>query len=248
MKKSILAAGFVAASFASLSANADLLTFDGSSLGLASYNFDTIEWQKTTATITQTDTGNAVFDTDFDLFSEIASSGALSFTNSGIAQVPSFDFDYSYTFTGVTQYLDIPLLPFDIIYAYLNAGSADITAAGTTVATLNVQSGVCSINVGISGVCDVTLDFVPEAGFFFKNGIDVTTLLDNGAVAEVSFVSTVQSPVGLSTTYAAAYATQEFTVEHDGNSLITVAEPGALALMGLGLLGLAGAARRKKQA
>lgn len=123
-----------------------------------------------------------------------------------------------------------------------------------SLATFTLNGGACLLNTAINGgtgdvsitgqsACDLSLEGTFAAGnFFTQAGDDLSALVD---LPQIDYDATVQQLNGLNFNYAAVGGTQDFTVQHDANMTIKVPEPTSIAILGLGLLGLAGARRSK---
>lgn len=129
----------------------------------------------------------------------------------------------------------------------LNSGNCDIRAA---VSPVNGSVGVVS---GQGSGCNLSLSALFEDNFFADaQGIDLGQYDELGYNVTVDYHATVSAIDGLYASYAHPNAvhhngdenTQVFNVSHTADMSINVPEPTTLAILGLGLLGLAGARRR----
>ncbi|XQW85375.1 flocculation-associated PEP-CTERM protein PepA [Thalassotalea piscium] len=116
----------------------------------------------------------------------------------------------------------------------LNQGSCNIESsidAGTGNVSVNSQNSSCGLNLAGN---------FAAGNFYSAWGQDLSTLV---SPVTVDYTATVQKFNGLNYNYNGA-ATQDFTITHDANMSINVPEPTSIAILGLGLLGLAGTRRR----
>ncbi|WP_448565171.1 flocculation-associated PEP-CTERM protein PepA [Thalassotalea ganghwensis] len=262
--KKLLLAGVLAAT-TTFGVNASVLTFNGSLFGDADVTFDNIDFDDDFATVTQTDDGDGAI-TGNDAFTEFGLTSLISFGTGGANYTPSaYEFWLDYSFSGEAS-TDPGFL--QVLFA---GGSADLVIdtdltldgqgaqvfnGGTTIGSMTMNGGSCNI-FGTVGVCNLFLDFVPVDTYFSYNGEELNNHLNNGAVATANLIVTVQNIIGLFPTYAEQEAflaannlpsdgddVQVFQIKHDGNMSIEVPEPTSIAILGLGLLGLAGLRRR----
>jgi hypothetical protein len=253
MKKLLLASLISGAAF---TANADVVTFDDSSFTGnpgSTVVFDLIDFDEDNAQVTQTDTdgsGNILGTEDF---SEMGSTDIVNFKLGGtqLGVDPSYEvfFNYNFsgtaTFNGVTGQIDVM---FDTgnsgLYVDTNVnGSFD---GGTQVASFGVVGGGCTIQTqGFTpntGGCGLLLDINFAANYFYnKDGADLSAVPGK---KRATLIVTVQDILGLDFNYDQAFGSQTFEINHDGNMKMSVPEPASIAILGLGLLGLAGARRR----
>jgi hypothetical protein len=254
MKKLLLATLVTAASF-SATAYDSVLTFDDSSFNATPGSevvFDFIDFDSDIADVTQTDTDGNGNITGVEDFSEVGSTDLVNFKlgtdllgNGGSA----YEVFYNYTFSGMATSNGVTIeVDFDA-----GAGSSglyvDTTVngtfdGGTQIASYTLNDGTCTIIIGATaGFCLIDLDVDFTAGYFYNtNGDDVTTLPGKQSS---QLIVTVQDIIGLDFFYSAPGASQEFQILHDGNMTFDVPEPASVAILGLGLLGFAGARRRK---
>jgi hypothetical protein len=258
MKKLLLASLITATSFGA-SASA-VITFDDSSFGgtaVGGVVYDGIDFDQDSATVTQTDTdsnGHVVGGNED--FTEFGNTEAVNFKlgsmNTGVDSAYEVFFNYSFTgdafFTAATGpgTLNQNFITFDSTVSGLYVDTVvdqSLTVGATQVASFDLQSGFCLIGTDRgTGFCDITLNVNYFAGYFTDvNGVDLSTTVGNTAQLNV----TVQDIFGFSETYSTPGASQQFTITHDGNMTFEVPEPASVAILGLGLLGFAGARRRK---
>jgi len=250
MKKTLLAMTLLAG-LSTMNANATVINFNDSTFGGSGVTFDSIDWTPDTAKVVQTDTGNGtIFGGQADLFQETGSTFLVNFLNSNAPQtgvLPYATFlDYAFGGTvsavtlGSTAYLNVAF----------NSGTALLKAVynsvETVLGTFNLEGGDCLISTkSTTGSCLIGMSFTATPGYFSYQGIDLATF---GPVNSKSdLIVTVQNIKGLNPSYSAPGASQEFTINHDGNQTFTVSEPTTLGVLGLGLLAL-GVSRRKQAA
>lgn len=252
MKKSLVALTLLAGMTA-MNANATLIDFDDSTFGGTGITFDKIDWDDSTGTVKQTDTGDAlVFTGQYDKFEEWGQTVLVNFKNAGsiIAGARPYEVYLQYYFTGKVNFVN-PFL--NVIFNGGTVGlfvDTDLTAglqAGTSVGTFSVADGLCDVRVSNrTGSCDINLRFSATPNYFSVGGVDVSTF---GPVNSYSKLTvTVQDIIGLLPAYSGANQSQTFQINHDGNQTFTISEPTTVAVLGLGLLGLGVARRNKKQA
>lgn len=259
MKKLLLASLITGASFA---ASADVVTFDDSSFNATPGSevvFDFIDFDADLADVTQTDTdGNGHIVGGAEDFSEFGSTDVVNF-KLGAALLgvdAAYEVFYNYAFSGtaitnpVTGKLDIAFnAGVSGLYVDTTAGNGmfDI-GTSTQVASFGLNVGACSIDIAPGplqnkGFCALDLSLNFAAGYFFnQSGDDLST---TPGTKSATLIVTVQDILGLSQTYPSAGASQNFQISHDGNMTLNVPEPASVAILGLGLLGFAGARRRK---
>ncbi|WP_076418904.1 flocculation-associated PEP-CTERM protein PepA [Colwellia sp. UCD-KL20] len=256
MKKLLLASLITSASFA---ATADVVTFNDSSFNGTPGSeivFDFIDFDADLAAVTQTDTDLSGDITGTEDFSELGSTDIVNFKLGGalLGVDAAYEVFYNYSFSGTVTNNGTGTL--DITF---NAGTSglyvDTTVVGngmfdggTQIASFGLNSGACSINInpGVlqnTGFCGLDLSLNFAAGYFFNtNGDDLST---TPGAKTAALIVTVQDIIGLNPTYPAKGDTQNFQISHDGNMTLSVPEPASVAILGLGLLGFAGARRRK---
>jgi len=256
MKKLLLASLITGASF---TATASVITFDDSSFNGTPGSevvFDFIDYDTDRAQVSQTDTDGNGFITGVEAFSEMGSTDVVNFKlGSDLLGVDAaYEVFYNYDFSGVaTTGADGKI---NVVFDSGNSGLyVDTTTVGnnvfdgpgTQLASFSFGNGGCSIDtvgpLANKGFCVLNLDINFAAGYFFnKNGEDLST---TAGKKTAELVVTVQDIFGLNFAYDEAFGTQEFEVLHDGNMKLSVPEPASIAILGLGLLGFAGARRRK---
>ena len=233
--KKLLLAGLLAAT--TMGANATVITFDDSSFNTSTtiangVAFDSIDLAIGGGSIIQTG-------------STFTETGSLNIGTFDIGGVPVFPTGYP-SFKGYTVSMDYVLngtagfVGADHIGVNFAGGSAALFANGTTLlGNLSFGHGSCDAYTNRDGSCSLTMGFTPVAGYFALNGVDLLKHIQKGAGAWLNFAMTVQAISGYNTVGTA------FSVTHDGNATINVPEPTTVAILGLGLLGFAGARRRK---
>lgn len=254
MKKLILASVIAAAT--TFGANASILDFDGTSFGGGVTTFDQVDFNSDVASVSQTDTSGDGTILGVDSFAEFGTTEMVNFLLSGSSNVlpTAYEMHLDYSLSGTAEQ---KLVPFSFLDVLFSGGTADLivdttvdqilNGAQTTVASMTLTGGSCLVlNATNSGFCDVDFSFTPTAaGYFSSNGTDLLSL---GGPITSTLIVTVQEIIGLSFNYngLGAGATQDFQIRHDGNLIINVVpEPTSVAILGLGLLGLAGVRSRK---
>ncbi|WP_076417757.1 flocculation-associated PEP-CTERM protein PepA [Colwellia sp. UCD-KL20] len=259
MKKLLLASLITSASFA---ASADVVTFDDSSFNLTAGSkvvFDFIDFDTDKANVTQTDSDNNGNITVNEAFSEEGVTDIVNF-KMGTTQLgvdAAYEVFYKYAFSGIATTTDVNgKRTLDVTF---NAGTSGLyvdTAnvgngvldGGTQIASLGLNEGGCSIDITPGplqnkGFCGLDLNLNFSAGYFFdQNGVDLSTTAN---AKSATLIVTVQDILGLNFDYPVVGGTQNFQIQHDGNMTFNVPEPASVAILGLGLLGFAGARRSK---
>ncbi|WP_077338739.1 flocculation-associated PEP-CTERM protein PepA [Pseudocolwellia agarivorans] len=257
MKKLLLASLITSASFA---ATADVVTFNDSSFNGTPGSevvFDFIDFDADLAQVTQTDTdGNGLLGGGAEAFSEFGSTDIVNFKlGSALLGVDAaYEVFYNYAFSGTATATAAGNLEVNF-----NAGASGLYVdttnvgngmfdGGVQIASFGLNQGACTIDIKPGplqnkGFCGLDLSLNFAAGYFFNtNGDDLST---TPGAKTATLIVTVQDILGLSQTYPAAGGTQNFQISHDGNMTLSVPEPASVAILGLGLLGFAGARRRK---
>lgn len=258
MKKLLLASLITATSFGA-SANA-VITFDDSSFGGSGVTFNALDFNFDVATVSQTDTdtnGNA---SGLEAFSEFGTTDLVNFllTSSADVAPSAYEIFFDYSFSGFAEYF--ASTPFgEITDVNFNAGAGalyvdqfadgnflgEMDANTIKIADMSFRFGDCLIlnpTGNASGSCNVFLDVDFAPGYFSTAGTADLSTSDN-VISELTV--TVQDVVGFSPVYGSVGDTQTFEISHDGNMSFDVPEPASVAILGLGLLGFAGARRRK---
>ncbi|WP_426357919.1 flocculation-associated PEP-CTERM protein PepA [Pseudocolwellia sp. HL-MZ19] len=265
MKKLLLASLVTATSFGASASS--VITFDDSSFNNITNStvvFDEIQFTNDPATVTQTDsTPNGSTYGGPDSFVEVGSTDALAFAlNNATTNVdPAYEIFYDYSLIGTSEVVTLPSFPGFAGGDYLsvsftaNAGTSGLyldTTVNTMLNTVNTQLASFTVNSGGTclvrlsnqiGNCNIDLDISFAAGYFFDAaGNDLAT---QPGAQTASLVVTVDDIGGYSVDYNGGQPTQEFKISHDGHMTFDVPEPASVAILGLGLLGFAGARRRK---
>jgi len=260
MKKLLLASLITATSFGA-SANS-VITFDDSSFNStvgSTVEFDEIQFTNDPATVTQTDTDGlgSVFG-PADAFVEIGSTDALAWAlNNATTNIdPAYEVFYDYTLIGTSEIVSLGALG-SFISVNFTAGAGNsglyidtnvntvLDAVNTELATFTVgNGGTCLISLATQvGNCNIGFDIDFAAGYFFDtNGGDLSTSTSKQVA---TLVVTVDDIGAFSTDYNGGDTEQVFQISHDGHISFDVPEPTSIAILGLGLLGFAGARRRK---
>lgn len=250
MKKVLLAGTFL---LASMGASASVITFDDSSFGGAGVTFDTIDFRTDeVGTVTQTDSGSGdIFLPEYDNFNEVGTGIIAEFLLGGTGIDPvGYEIFLDYDLDGQVAATSSAFGP--IIQVLFDGGDAGLYAdtnvddtflgaadANTTkIGEFGITNGECLVTPSVGGSCTLNFNFMPVAGYFFWQGVDIVDHLTDGAVALASMSVRVDSIVGLDPFYSNG-PVQVFDVVHDSDMTITVAEPTSIAILGLGLLGLA---------
>jgi hypothetical protein len=267
MKKLLLASLITATSFG---ASASVLTFDDTSFGgSGNVSLYGIDFDDAISSVTQSDgTGGSGDITGTDNFSEFGDALAVSFDDGSVLPVaidPAYEVFYQYAFTGMATLVPsgIAGIPASIFVSFnvgtsnlfvetLGGNAADGILNGTnaSVASLSLASGSCSISTGTeSGGCELDLDVNFASGLFFDtNGDDLS--LNNTVKATLNLTAEEVNPTfnyQADPNNPGQFLPQTFDIIHDGNLSFSydVPEPASIAILGLGLLGFAGARRRK---
>ena len=262
MKKLLIASLVTAASF---SASASVLTFDDSSFGgSGAVNFYGLDFTDAVSNVTQSDADGSGDITGTDNFSELGDALAVSFDDGTIfpqAINPAYEVFYEYNFSGMATLVpsSIPGIPDQIFVSFAtgnsdlyvetlggNAADGILNGINQSVASFTLDSGFCTIT-GEAGGCQLELDVNFVSGLFFDaNGNDLS--LDNSVKAKLNLTAEDVNPsFAYTPDGSGGFLPQEFQIEHDGNLSFSydVPEPASVAILGLGLLGFAGARRRK---
>lgn len=257
MKKLLLASLITGASFA---ASADVVTFDDSSFNATPGSeivFDFIDFDADLAEVTQTDTDGNGNISGTEAFSEFGSTDVVNFKLGtdllGVDAAYEVFFNYAFSGTVTTNIITGELdITFDAGASGLyvdttNVGNGTFDG-GMQIAAFGLNAGGCAIDIAPGplqnkGFCALDLSLNFSAGYFFdKNGVDLST---TPGKKSATLIVTVQDILGLNPSYPSAGASQNFQISHDGNMTLNVPEPASVAILGLGLLGFAGARRRK---
>jgi hypothetical protein len=251
MKKLLLTSLITAASFG-VSASS-VITFDDSSFGGTGVVFDLIQFDSDMANVTQTDTDLSGDAFGLETFSEFGETDAVVFSLGDDNAIinPAYEVFFNYNFAGTANFNGLFIdVQFDTsmdtgLYIDTNVdGNFDLGFA-TQVAEFDINpGGFCAVFVAAnSGVCDIELNVNFFDDYFFNtNGED---LFETAGVKTSELIVTVQDIDGFEVNLDNPGDTQVFTITHDGNMSFDVPEPTSIAILGLGLLGFAGARRRK---
>ncbi|PCI57690.1 MAG: hypothetical protein COB45_02560 [Gammaproteobacteria bacterium] len=255
MKKKLAAVAILTA--IALPASASIVTVDD---GTDAYTFDQlVVTTEGDSVITQT-----FVDGVNDTFVEIGLTAVGTFKNGGatVGFPTEYDliFDISLIGTAATTETFLGSGIFDIDVTFSNASVATLyhddvplgalNGVSTAIASLSGATGGCDLQVTAAnpaattnnGTCNVSFDFdALLAGWFTTSwGEDFTTLANMPTIdfsLDIDITEyNVDSPAPGITT---------IKVAHDGSAVINVPEPTTIAILGLGLLGLAGSRRRK---
>jgi hypothetical protein len=173
-------------------------------------------------------------------------------------------FDYNVTGTAsqtgpTSTVVNFTALPSAELYLWWDADGDNGTGSEgreerVSLATFALNGGGCLLNTSVNGgtgdvsitgqsACDIYMEGTFAAGNFFSNsnGQDLSSLIE---LPRIDYDATVQQLLGLNVFYDAPGGTQDFQIRHDANMSISVPEPTSVAILGLGLLGLAGMRRK----
>lgn len=224
------------------------------------------------ATVTQTDTSGDGTLAGIDSFMELGGTNIATFNLDGFPIAagsvsgffnPGYNIIFDYQVGGTAQ-LDVTG---DLQVDFNNLVTAKLWVEWNFVAGVATQSmdlavmslvtGNCDIDSSVDGTtgdvtvdsassCSLSLTALFEDGYFTdSNGDDLGQYDENGKTIFVDYNATVSAIDGLNFNYSAPGASQTFSVSHTSDMSINVPEPTSIAILGLGLLGFAGARRRK---
>lgn len=257
----------VLASAMTFGANASVITYDD---GVNSFDFDQMQVTGLGySTITQTDTNGDGTLIGPDDFVEFGLTAAIGFTNNGFPVFGTglnaafqliFDISLQGSATANAGVDGIPGTADDQLVANFNSlSSAELwrsttinntlvkvgPGADTKIGNLTMGSGECLVTTASeTGKCDLSFNFDSlVAGLFSTPGGD----LQSEPYVGIDFTMTIVDIInGFQFVYPnGPGTTQTMQVQHTGDASINVPEPTTIAILGLGLLGLAGARRRK---
>ena len=267
MKNKLIALAMMTA--LSASANASVITLDTTGFGgSTTFDFDLIQFLSETgansASVTQTDTSGDGSIAGPDAFMEMGGTSVLSFNLDGsLAQfgqgVDGWNIFFDYQVGGMANQ-DVTG-DLQVNFDTLISGSLYAVDTSTNInyglATFSLLGGDCDIDADVDGTgsvfveaassCHLDLTGVFEDGYFTDStGLDLGQYDDLGKTLGVSYDATVTAINGLKAVYPGGPgSSQTFSVEHTASMEINVPEPTTVAILGLGLLGFAGARRRK---
>jgi hypothetical protein len=246
---------------ATASASASVVTVDD---GTNSQTFDQlVVTTQGDSTITQT-----YVDGVNDPFVELGLTAVATFKQDGstVGFPNTFDLIFDVNLVGTAATTDLGGGVFDIdvnfgpgstaVFKHDDVAFGGLNGTVTDIANLSNAMGGCDLQVDVTdidgsnneGTCNIRFDFdALLAGWFETSWGDDFTALTSQPYIDFALDIDITSYVPVFTGPGGSPVAGDITtieVQHDGSAVISVPEPASIAILGLGLLGLAGARRR----